>query len=100
MQVSSSYLPALPIATDYGRGSTGYAASTQSTKERPAQQQTQGEITRIRARASVRAQVASQNAYSDNISARNRSALQTYQNNGPSIEERLGVELAGIDVYA
>jgi len=37
---------------------------------------------------------------SDNVSGRKRAALQTYQSNGPSIEERLGVELVGVDTFA
>ena len=31
---------------------------------------------------------------------RNQQAIQTFADNGPSAEERLGVELAGIDVFA
>ena len=55
-----------------------------------------------RVRASVEAQQASNQAQEvlRDVPPRQRSALQSYLNNGPSIEERLGVDLAGIDVYA
>ncbi len=36
---------------------------------------------------------------SDALSARSRMALHTYLSNGPSMAERLGVELAGVDIY-
>lgn len=35
-----------------------------------------------------------------NLPARNRNALRSYLDNGPTIQERLGVELAGVDVFA
>lgn len=70
------------------------------SQQQPAQQAA-GEVTRIRARASVAAQRAeSQSAqYADNLPARSRNAVAAYSNNGPSIEERLGVELVGVDLY-
>jgi len=60
-----------------------------------------GEITRLRPRASDAIQDDSR--FSDllqNLPARSRNALQSYLSNGPSIQERLGVELAGVDVFA
>jgi len=102
VQVGSSYLPALPIATDYRRGGYERAPRAQPAGERTDQQTQQGEITRIRTRASAAAQSSEQRPafIADNVSGRNRAALQTYQSNGPSIEERLGVELVGVDTFA
>lgn len=100
MQVSSSYLPALPIATDYRRDDSQRAQRIAPAAERSEPSQ-QGEITRIRTRAAARTESVDQaSPFAENVANRNRTALQTYQSNGPSIQERLGVELAGIDVYA
>lgn len=100
MQVSSSYLPALPIATDYRRDDYPRAPRVVPGSDRP-ESSPQGEVTRIRARASSRTQTVDQSSpFAENVATRNHSALQTYRSNGPTIEERLGVELAGIDVYA
>ncbi len=68
--------------------------------QQPPQQQATGEVTRIRTRASVAAQRAeSQAPRFDDLPARGRTALTAYSSNGPSIEERLGVELVGVDLY-
>lgn len=68
----------------------------------PAEQAPQRETIQTRVRASAAAQQASNQAQEvlRDLPARQRSALQSYLNNGPSMEERLGVDLAGIDVYA
>lgn len=60
------------------------------------------DVARARVRASAAAQQANNQAQQvlRDLPARQRSALQSYLNNGPSIQERLGVDLAGIDVYA
>jgi hypothetical protein len=62
----------------------------------------QREVTRIRTRASAAAQQAASRAQETlrDLPERQRGALQTYLSNGPSIQERLGIELAGIDVFA
>ncbi len=89
----------LPLATDYRRGDYERAPRQQPV-ETPFEQP-QREVTRIRARATSEAQRADQRAsFSESLSTQQRTALQAYQNNGPTIEERLGVELAGIDIYA
>lgn len=61
-----------------------------------------GEVTRIRTRPSVAAQSAdnSFSKFADNLPARARNAVAAYSSNGPSIVERLGVELVGVDTYA
>lgn len=67
----------------------------------PAEQAPQREATRVQVRASAAAQQANQaQEVLRDIPPRQRSALQSYMSNGPSMEERLGVDLAGIDVYA
>ncbi len=71
----------------------------------PAEQQSsqpQRETTRVRVRASAEAQQASNQAQEvlRDLPPRQRNAMQSYLNNGPTMEERLGVDLAGIDVYA
>jgi hypothetical protein len=38
--------------------------------------------------------------FADTLPPKARNAVTAYSNNGPSIEERLGVELVGIDTYA
>ncbi len=97
MQVGSSNLPALPIATDYRRRDD-YERAPRPRQVEPEQPR---EVTRIRMRASNGVERTEQSApFAENVTARNRPALQSYQSNGPTIEERLGVDLAGIDVYA
>lgn len=108
VQISASTSSTLPIPASYRRD--GFADSAQQGADRTAVAQNtrndtsvQGEITRIRHRASVSAQRgdngSSQQQLQD-LPQRSRSAVQAYLNNGPSIQERLGVELAGVDVYA
>lgn len=60
----------------------------------------QREITRIRSRIAAEYQQSSSSGQQlpDNVAGRNRGALQSYLNNGPTIEERLGVELVGLDI--
>ena len=100
MQVGSSYLPALPVATDYRRGAYGRAPQVPPTAAR-AEQPESTETTRLRMRPSAATQGAEQRiALAENVAERNRPALQAYQSNGPTIAERFGVELAGIDVFA
>lgn len=66
------------------------------------QRSAQREVDRVRVRASAETQQANNRAQEvlRDLPARQRSALQTYMSNGPTIQERLGVDLAGIDVYA
>jgi len=64
---------------------------------------TEREITRIRPRANPETQRADNgvSAFADLLAnGRSRAAILAYSSNGPSIEERLGVELVGVDVYA
>lgn len=94
----------LPIPVAYRRDGLDertQQSRDQTVSQQPAQQQTTGEVTRIRTRASVAAQRADSQApqYTDNLPARGRNAVAAYSNNGPSIEERLGVELVGVDLY-
>jgi hypothetical protein len=99
VQVGSSNLPALPIATDYRRRDD-YERAPRARQVEPEQPQPR-EVTRIRTRAGNGVERTEQSApFAENVTARNRPALQSYQSNGPTIEERLGVDLAGIDVYA
>lgn len=60
------------------------------------------ELIRSRVRAAAEVQQATYQAQEvlRDVPPRQRSALQSYLSNGPSIQERLGVDLAGIDVYA
>jgi hypothetical protein len=68
----------------------------------PSEQAPQRETTRLRVRASAEAQQANSQAQEvlRDLPPRQRSAMQSYLSNGPTMEERLGVDLAGIDVYA
>ena len=54
------------------------------------------EVTRIRSR--VNSARETQDFSQSNLPQRSRNALQSYLQNGPSLTERLGVELVGIDV--
>ncbi len=106
MRIGATSVPALPVPVNYRRediaerpprqpAQTVATSSAEPTAER--------EVTRIRARASAATQkTASDRAqsFNESLPQRARSALQSYTSNGPTIEERLGVELAGIDVYA
>lgn len=110
MQVgaSTSSIPLLPVTVNPRRDDSAERLAEQRRQQVQAldsgsQQQTpQPEVTRIRVRPTAEAQAASeqaQEAFKD-LPTRERSALQSYLDNGPSIQERLGVELAGIDTYA
>jgi len=104
VQISSTTLPALPSAAPRGRD--GAVDSAQPTTVKPVagrggESSAQGEVTRIRTRASAAARSAAADESSlQNLPPRSRNAVQSYLSNGPSIEERLGVELAGVDVFA
>lgn len=102
---SSSASTLLPIAINPRRDDVADRSAEQARKQlvaSQAEQTPQREVTRIRTRASAATQQVNSRAQQllQDLPARQRSALQTYLNNGPSIEERLGVELAGIDVFA
>jgi hypothetical protein len=91
-----SSIPLLPTTvSDRGYGSASGSRSAEviesSTDSTP-----RGEVTRVRSRAAYADTVAS---FSDrNLAQRSRDALQSYLANGPTLTEKLGVELAGIDV--
>jgi hypothetical protein len=103
VRIGASSVPALPVPVDYRREAIGERGARQqqrtiATTDEPVVER---EVTRIRSRASAQqAGTERVQSFSDALSQRTRSALQSYTSNGPSIEERLGVELAGIDVYA
>lgn len=102
MQIGFRSLPTLP-APVYRRDELDERRQQQreQVSQQQPQQQGSGEVTRIRTRASVAAQNVETQApqFADNLPARGRSAVAAYSSNGPSIEERLGVELVGVDLY-
>jgi len=94
-----SSLPLLPTpVSDRGYGAGSRARQTTTTQD--VLEQAPREVTRIRSRTanSGGAQTAANAFANENLSSRSRGALQSYLANGPSLSERLGVELAGIDV--
>lgn len=110
MQIGGSF-STLPAPANYRRddvaerrqGGRRQSDQLDAVAQQSAQQASdRGEVTRIRTRAPVATQTANADVskFSDVLAGRNRSALQAYSSNGPSIAERLGVELAGVDVYA
>jgi hypothetical protein len=104
VQVGFRPVSTLPVPAAYRRDELDarrQPAREQAVGEQQSQQQTTGEVTRIRTRASVAAQRAETQApqFADNLPARSRNAVAAYSSNGPSIEERLGVELVGVDLY-
>jgi hypothetical protein len=111
VQIGGSTFPTLPVPANYRRddvaerrqGGRRQSDQLDAVAQQSAQQSSdRGEVTRIRTRAPAVAQTLNVdvNKFSDVLAGRNRSALQSYSSNGPSIQERLGVELAGVDVYA
>lgn len=104
MQIGFSSVPTLPAPAAYRRDALDerrQQAREQTISGQQSPQQTTGEVTRIRTRANVAAQRAESQSpqYTENLSARSRNAVAAYSSNGPSIEERLGVELVGVDLY-
>lgn len=105
---STSSIALLPVPVNRREDALGRAAEKQRQLAiEPAEQASQreaprAETTRVRVRAAAEAQQASSQAQEvlRDLPARQRSALQSYLSNGPTLEERLGVDLAGIDVYA
>lgn len=94
MRIGSS-LPYLPSSVS----DRGYAAprASQVEPESGGESAPRGEVTRVRSRASNSGDFSS--TLSDrSLPQRARDALQSYLANGPTLSERLGVELAGIDV--
>ncbi|MDB6061100.1 MAG: hypothetical protein JWM78_1203 [Verrucomicrobiaceae bacterium] len=105
MRIGASTLPALPAPVSYRRDDIGESPARQPSQAVVATSEpaAEREITRIRTRASTNSQQTTtdrQQFSSDSLPQRTRNALLSYTSNGPSIEERLGVELAGIDAYA
>lgn len=101
---STSSIALLPVPVNNRRDDVAErsAAQSQQVAEVSSRQgQQQGEVTRIRVRPSAETRQASEQAQSvlRDLPPRQRSALQSYLDNGPTIQERLGVELAGIDEY-
>jgi hypothetical protein len=101
---STSSIALLPVPVNSRRDDVAERSAAQSQQVAEVgsrQSQLQGEVTRIRVRPSAEAQQASEQAQSvlRDLPPRQRSAVQSYLDNGPTIQERLGVELAGIDEY-
>jgi hypothetical protein len=89
VQVRSTSI-ALPSTADYRRHPGGAAAARapgDAGDEAPRR-----EVTRIRASAPEHGALG-------DVPARSRGALSAYLSNGPSLSERYGVELAGIDLF-
>lgn len=90
-----SSIPLLPTSVaDRGqraRSETPSVAAGETVAAAP-----EREVTRIRSRVSSAREA--QDFSQSNLPPRSRSALQSYLQNGPSLTERLGVELVGIDV--
>lgn len=88
MRIGSSLPPLPDHRRDYRGGGVSPRADREpdglATASRPAYRGTR-ELAALEASASV--------------APRNRQALQAYFANQPTVGERLGVELAGIDVY-
>lgn len=102
MQINTSSLSILPSA-GFRRDGT---VDTSPQRARPAaareESPPRGAVARIRARAAALpadADFGTSDAL-QNLPARSRNALQSYLNNGPTMSERLGVDLAGVDVFA
>ncbi len=78
----------------------GQRARTESqasaAPEASAERIPQRDVTRIRSRVAAGSET--QSFSQGDLPSHSRSALQSYRMNGPSLSERLGVELAGIDV--
>lgn len=104
MRIGASTLPALPVPANSRRDDIAERSSRQSAQAvaTTAEPAVEREVTRIRTRASAAAQQTTnrQQSFADTLSQRSRAALASYTSNGPTIQERLGVDLAGIDVYA
>ncbi len=97
MRIGSPSLPLLPTpVADRGYGSARNSRPTEAV-EVAVDQAPRGDVTRIR-RAVSAVGDALQNLSDRNLPQRSRDALQSYLANGPTLSERLGVELAGIDV--
>lgn len=97
MRIGSPSLPLLPTTvSDRGYGAARNSRPTDSV-EAAVDQMPRGEVTRIR-RAVSAVGDALQNLSDRNLPQRSRDALQSYLANGPTLSERLGVDLAGIDV--
>lgn len=58
------------------------------------------EISRAESRASLSTEQNAQPLNQDRLPLSTRQALQTFAENTPSPEQRLGIELAGIDTFA
>lgn len=103
MPIGFSSVSTLPVPASYRRD--GLAERQQRNSEQAAasqqpEQQAAREVTRTRATAATQNADNQQPQFADKLPAQARYAVAAYSSNGPTIEERLGVELAGVDVYA
>lgn len=105
---STSSIALLPVPVNPRRDDSAERASEQRRQQVQAleaanqRQSAQPDLIRRRVHAAAEVQQANNQAQEvlRDLPARQRSALQSYLANGPSIQERLGVDLVGIDVYA
>ena len=105
MQISSSAFSTLPVPinrrdelSDRRQSERRQADVAATTSDAAATTTERGEVTRIRPRPSAAIQRADSQT-PRNLPARGRDAVAAYSSNGPTIEERLGVELVGVDLY-
>jgi hypothetical protein len=94
VQVRSSP-PSLPVAVDYRRERVGDAAGgrvDEGVEVAPRRDATRIDVSRIRAERLATESLA-------DLPARSRGAMSAYLSNGPTLSERYGVELAGIDLF-
>lgn len=96
MRIGSS-LPLLPTTVSDRGYNSARSSRPAEVVEPTVEAPPSGEVTRIR-RAVNAVGDALQNLSDRNLPQRSRDALQSYLANGPTLSERLGVELAGIDV--
>jgi hypothetical protein len=91
----------LRIQEQQPRSSEQGSGDTQATNREPQQQQrpvlASSEADRIDLRRISEGQAQQSR---QNLPLNTQRALQAFQQNSPSIEEQLGVELAGIDTFA
>ena len=104
MRIGASTLPALPSSVAHRRDDIVERSSRANAfAEVVAEAAGERETTRNKVRSATPSQQAESQLepfLDSKLPSSARAALLSYSSNGPSIEERLGVELAGIDVYA
>jgi hypothetical protein len=87
-----------PRSSEQGSGDTLAANRERQEQQRPVFASSEADRIDLRRISEAQTQQSRQN--SQNLSLNTQRALQAFQQNSPSIEEQLGVELAGIDTFA